>query len=52
MEAAATRLAIGGGGQIGQCVGKPGRARPTVGCQDQSSTYTRQCMASNQKGGS
>ena len=52
MEAAVARLAIGGGGQIGQCVGEPGRAWATVGCQDQSSTCTRQCMAGNQRGGS
>ena len=41
----AARLAIDGGGQIGQCIGEPSGARPAVGCQDRSSTCTRWCMA-------
>ena len=40
------------GGQIDQCVGELGRAWPTIGCQDQSSTYTRRCMAGDWRGGS
>ena len=47
MEAAATRSGgfgvewsglVVGGGQIDQCVGELGGARPVVGCQDRSST--------------
>ena len=44
------RLVIGGGGQIGQCVGELGGAWPTVGCQDRSTTCTRRCMAGDQRG--
>ena len=46
------RSVIGGGGQIGQCIGEPGGARPTVDCQDRSSTCTRRCMVSDRRGGS
>ena len=48
----AARLAISGGGQIGQCIGKIGGAQPAVSCQDRSSTCTRRCMAGDWKGGS
>ena len=48
----AAKSAISGGGQIGQCVGELGGARPAVDCQDQSTTYTSQCMAGNRRGGS
>ena len=41
-----------GGGQIGQCIGEPGGARPAVSYQDRNSTCTRRCMASNRRGGS
>ena len=33
-----------------RCVGDPGGARPIVGCQDRSSTYTHRCMAGDRRG--
>ena len=61
MEAVATKSGgFGGGvewagsrsGQIDQCVGELGGARPTIGCQDGSSTYTCRCMVGDRRGGS